>query len=184
MAQTLKRRNERLVTKEDDRKEEQKHIRKSLKRCGYPNWALKKEPKERKERKEDTNNLYVAIPYVRHLSEKLARTYRRFGISTTHKPSRTIKSELCNVKEKVHDLDKVNAIYEFKCKKHNATYVGETERPMKMRGYEHRVVTHKDSIRSHTCTSEPDKEQEDSTQEDSTQVRRSSRLTQKKAKRL
>jgi hypothetical protein len=145
---TLRRRNEKLVTREDDRIEEEEKIRTSLKRCGYPNWTLKKKQKENKERSED-RNLYVSIPYVKNVSEKLARSFRSYGISTTHKPSRTIKSAVCNMKEKVHEMDKVNAIYEFKCKKHGATYVGETGRALKARGYDHRIVSHKDSLRSH-----------------------------------
>ena len=32
---------------------------------------------------------------------------------------------------KVHELDRVGAIYEVKCKKHGNKYVGETERSLK-----------------------------------------------------
>jgi len=148
IVQTLRRRNERVVTREEDRNEEEKKIRMSLKRCGYPNWTLKKKQKVNKEKEED-RNLYVSIPYVKNVSERLAKNFRDFGIKTTHKPSMTVKSAVCNMKEKVHEMDKVNAIYEFKCEKHGAKYVGETGRALKARGYEHRVVSHKDSLRSH-----------------------------------
>ena len=172
IAQTLRRRNEKLVTKEDDRIEEEKKIKSSLKRCGYPNWTLKKKEKQNKERMEE-RNLFVSIPYVKSVSEKLGRTFRKYGISTTHKPSRTIKNAVCNMKEKVHEMDKVNAIYEFKCQKHNATYIGETERALKSRGYEHRVVTHKDSLRSHMITGVVEEPEE------ITNVRRSDRNARK-----
>ena len=41
-------------------------------------------------------------------------------------------------------------IYEIKCLKHNENYIGETSRALKRRGYEHRVVSHEDSKKSHS----------------------------------
>ena len=178
IAHTLKRRNERLVTKEEERKKENITIKTSLKRCGYPNWTLEKKTKKDTEKKEtEKNELFTTIPYVKTVSEKLARVYKKFGVSTTHKPTRTIKSTLCNMKEKVHDLDKVNAIYEVECQKHKVKYVGETERPLKVRGWEHRTVSHKDAHRNHTITNDTDQDQEEDAN-----VRRSKRLKEKDPK--
>jgi len=178
IAHTLKRRNERLVSKEEERRKESITIKTLLKRCGYPNWTLEKKTKKDTEKKEtEKNELFTTIPYVKTVSEKLARVYKKFGVSTTHKPTRTIKSTLCNTKENVHDLDKVNAIYEVECQKHKVKYVGETERPLKVRGWEHRTVSHKDAHRNHTITNDTDQDQEEDAN-----VRRSKRLKEKDPK--
>ena len=47
-------------------------------------------------------------------------------------------------------MDKVGAVYEVQCKKHNTKYVGETERPLKKRAYEHRIIEHNESVVSHS----------------------------------
>ena len=48
---------------------------------------------------------------------------------------------MCNkVKDKIHDLDKTDAIYHIKCKPHQENYVGETERVLRARMYEHKVI--------------------------------------------
>ena len=36
------------------------------------------------------------------------------------------------------------------CEKHKDDYTGETDRAMKMRGYEHKIITHKESEESHS----------------------------------
>ena len=87
----------------------------------------------------------LTIPYVRTISEKIARSFKEHGIKTVHQPSTKIKNILFNNKDKVHHLDKSGIIYEVNCKKHRDLYVGETGGPMKDRGYEHRIAEHKDT---------------------------------------
>ena len=67
----------------------------------------------------------VTIPYVRTISEKIARSFKEHGIKTVHQPSTKIKNILFNNKDKVHHLDKSGIIYEVNCKKHRDLYVGE-----------------------------------------------------------
>ena len=54
------------------------------------------------------------------------------------------------MKDKVHPMDKPGAIYKAGRKRHTGKYVGETDRATKDRGYEHKVVSHKDSVESHS----------------------------------
>ena len=42
-----------------------------------------------------------------------------------------LKNCLCNMKEKIHEFDKIGAIYEVKCMKHNSEYNGETNGALK-----------------------------------------------------
>ena len=72
-----------------------------------------------------------------------------------HKPERKLKDIICSKKkDKVDELDKGEIIYEIECKKHKEKYIGETGGPKKVRGYQHRVVTHKDMKRSHSIKKE------------------------------
>ena len=95
-----------MVTEEEDRKEELKHVKTALKRCGHPRWSLNK-PKKNLEKGERTERRgKVVLPYVKGTSEDLARIFKRYDIETIHKPSTTLKNLLCNkMKDKVHDLD-------------------------------------------------------------------------------
>ena len=95
----------------------------------------------------------VCITYVKHLSEKVAREFRRVNAEVIYLPSQKIKDVLCvKSKDKVLDLDKAGVLYkvnvqcelpdnEKKCE----DYIGETKYPTKHRMYEHHVVTRKES---------------------------------------
>ena len=57
------------------------------------------------------------------------------------------------MKDKIEDLDKTEAVYYNICKKHeNATYVGEKERVLRERLYEHRIIGHKTTSKSASLT--------------------------------
>ena len=146
---TFQHRIDTIITKEEDKTKEQQEVAKSLKRCGYPDWALKNNNKRTSQKKDDYL-VTTSIPYVKSLSEKLARTYKRFRVRTVHKPTSKIRHQLCKVKDSIHDMDKVGAIYQVECQKHNATYVGETHKALKHRSYEHHLIDHKTSNISHS----------------------------------
>ena len=114
----------------------------------------------------------ITLPYVNKLSEKIARVLKEHKIRTVHKPSTKIKNTLFNHKDKVHKLDKSGVVYEIRCKRHNEVYVGETGVPMKERGYEHRIIDHKDAKRSHSLR----KEEKEKKQSDRIGCRHSSRI--------
>ena len=180
---TLNRRRDRLVTTQESKEKEGRHIRNALRRCSYPQWAVNKRirPKEKQENEERKDYEWpVVIPYVKKISERMARVYKRFGLRTVHKPTRTLKSAVCNMKEKIHEMDRVDAVYEVECKEHGVRYVGETKRPLKARAVEHRVIKEKDARKSWTLGDAGEKEKEEV--EESTQGRRSKRLEKKEKK--
>ena len=154
--QTFKNRIETIVTKEEEKRTEEKHVKKALQRCGHPNWVLNRSNKKRAERKHEEDMVgRVSLPYVKHLSEKVARTFKKYQIQTLHRPTTTVKNLLCSKKkDAVHHLDQAGVIYQVECKKHNVSYVGETERALKARAYDHRVVSHKDARISHSLKKE------------------------------
>ena len=115
--------------------------------CGYPDWTLKR--RNRRKKNDDEQRAVISIPYVKGTSEKLAKTYRKYGIGVIHKPSQKLKGILCKNKDPVHKMERPGVNYLISCKKHpDQVYIGETERSMKFRGYEHGIVPHKDLSRN------------------------------------
>ena len=172
---TLKKRIEN-ITKEEDKDQEEKHIERAFKACGYPDWAVKKKKKKAQQSKEEDDTLArVSLPYTKGLSERISREMRKHRIETIHKPTATLKNILCSkAKDRLNPMDKPGAIYHINCKAHGVDYVGETGRAVKERMYEHRVMSHKDSNRSHSLTMPEEKEREQPQG-----VRRSARSTKR-----
>ena len=112
---------EELVTTEEDKKKEMEHVRKALKRCGHPNWSLnrkkgKKDVKRMKDKEERRGR--VVLPYVKGVSEKMGRIFKKYNLETIHKPSAKLRHILCNkMKDKVEMLDQTGAVYYNNCKK-------------------------------------------------------------------
>jgi hypothetical protein len=148
----FKHRIDTIVTKEEDRAAEDKHVREALRRCGHPEWALTNKKQPRKEPSEPALGR-VSLPYVAKTSEKIAKVLRSYNIQTAHRPVHTIKSSMFGSrKDKVEDLDKSCVVYHCECAKCKESYVGETARCMRVRMYEHKVVSHKDANTSHSVS--------------------------------
>ena len=147
---TFQHRIDTLITEEEDKETERKHVKKALKRCGHPNWTMNR--KERPKNKEKMETIKkISIPYVKGVSERISRTLRRYKIGTIHKPTTTIKNALCsNLKDQVHPMDKSNSIYRFDCNKCDKIYIGETERSLRYRAYEHKIITREESKTAHS----------------------------------
>ena len=131
-------------------------VKDAFRACGYPEWLVNKNHSKTKERREKEQYLSkVCIPYNRGLSEKFARIMKNYKIDTIHKPSNTIKNVLCSkAKDKLDPMDKPGVVYSIYCNAHQAHYIGETGRAARERFYEHRVISHKDSKRSHSLPTE------------------------------
>jgi len=103
-----------IVTEEDDRKKEEKHVAKALSKCGYPPWtinrvkqdimekSLKDETKKAKNTRGNHKGM-VVVPYVKELSEAFARILKSHGIAIANRPHRTLRSFVVHPKDKVKD---------------------------------------------------------------------------------
>ena len=150
---TLKQRIDTHVSTNTEKQTEEEHINQALRSCGHPDWSLtkKKSANPKKDQEKQEPYARVAIPYTKQLSERIARTYKKFNIQTIHKPTSTIKNIVCNrAKDKVHSLDRAGVVYSINCKKDNCQYIGETGRSLKTRCYEHHAVTHQSATRTHS----------------------------------
>ena len=142
-----------IVSKEEDKIIEQNIVKDAFRACGYPEWVVNKDhsKKVRKRKEKDEYLTSVSVPYNKGISESFARIMKKYKVDTIHKPSTTIKNVLCSkAKDKLHPMDKPGVVYSIYCKKHDNHYVGETSRAAKERLYEHFVVSHEDSKKSHS----------------------------------
>ena len=170
---TLNRRADMLVTDDNEQEKEKNYVERALKRCGYPKWATdkakKKKPLEEVKPKNPDDPYegpigYAQIPYIKHLSEKLGKLFKKHDVRPIYIPTRNIKSIVCNkIKDKVPDMDKTGVIYYIDCKKHIRTdYTGETDAATKTRGYQHHLYPRKvavtsEAIKEVTTSEEPDR---------------------------
>ena len=79
----------------------------------------------------------MTVPYVKGVTEALARKMRSRGVAVHSRPYNTIRSMLVAPKDKPDKLDKAGAVYHIECAGCNATYIGETERALRKRLKEH-----------------------------------------------
>ncbi|XP_072024912.1 uncharacterized protein [Amphiura filiformis] len=159
---TLMDRKDKIVTEEDDKKDEEQRIRKALAVCEYPKWAMDKVKQQMKDKttakpqKKTTETPIkgmVVIPYVEGTSEKLQRVFRKHGFTTAMKPTNTLKSVLVHPKDK-KDIDQTSeVVYDIPCKGCNKSYIGETGRPFGVRKKEHQKDTEKIATKNFTRAS-------------------------------
>ena len=121
VVRTLLDRKDTIVTKEEDR-QEKNIIKQALNLCGYLQWAIDKvksdrtKPKQHskydKDEKEKSKGL-VVIPYIKGLSKRLSRTFKKHGFSTAMKLHKTLRNILVHPKDKRNPMQTAEAIYEF-----------------------------------------------------------------------
>ena len=86
---TLLDRKDRIVTEDEDKTEEEKHVKNALKQCKYPDWAIQKVERQLKDKKEGVvkekktkstdskSNGSVTIPYVSGVTERIRRVMKK-----------------------------------------------------------------------------------------------------------
>ena len=149
---TLLNRCEEIVTEEEDRKEERNTIKNALNICGYPDWTIKRVEENLRNKEEnkgkgnnrkessEKNKGMVVLPYVRGVSEELARIYKKRQITSAMKPHSTLRTILVHPKDKT---DPKEGVYTIDCAGCPKKYVGETKRKLKVRVKEYRTETEK-----------------------------------------
>ena len=112
-------------------------------------YSMERGKKDKKKENESVGR--ISIPYVKGLSERIARSMKRHNIDAIHKPRATTKNMLCSkAKDRLDPMDKPGAVYHIKCKNHGVDYIGLTGRAAKVRMYDHRVITNEDARLSHS----------------------------------
>ena len=103
---TLLERSDSIVTEEEDRKQEEEHIRTALHTCGYPDWAIKRvkeqmnrkkairKDKSKKDKAQKKSRGVVTVPYVHSFAEKIQRIFTKHRVATVVEPQTTIRQVL------------------------------------------------------------------------------------------
>ncbi len=132
---TLKHRVNPIITEEEDKEEEIKHIKKVLRIVDYSKWVWQAPGRKKLHPHPNYRNHtrpkgHVTIPYVQGITEPISRFIRKAGVTAHTKPHTTISKLLA-------PEGKCGVIYHLTCQDCYAQYVGETERALKHRLKEH-----------------------------------------------
>jgi hypothetical protein len=147
VVRTLLNRAENLVSEEEDRKQEIKHVKAALTANDYSPWMLeipKKKEQRSKDKQEPSDRAkspLIGIPYIKGVSEPLERVFRKHGVAIYHKPFNTIRQQLVHPKDPTPKDNKSGVIYQIQCKTCSRRYIGETARTLKTRIEEHKKTT-------------------------------------------
>ena len=135
---------------------EESHIKHVLSISGYTKWswqvaqAKKKQNRAPPDKSTNKRKGYVVLPYCAGTSEALARKFRNAGVAAHHRPYMTTRRLIVAPKDPTPISDQAGVIYRINCQDCTSCYVGETERPLRIRTKEH----HRDSspVASHATT--------------------------------
>ncbi len=75
------------------------------------------------------------------VTDNIARLFRQSGVTTHIRPYNTIRSSLVRPKDKVQKCEQSGLVYHVSCADCQATYIGETERPLGTRLKEHQKTS-------------------------------------------
>ena len=127
VARTLFDRASQIVKNRDQLHLEQKHIKTTLKKCGYKGWALNQSirPTLFDIPKNQNKSLrgYVSVPYVQGISESFKRLLTSStDCSVAFKGSNTIRDHLVHPKDQDEIGSKTNVICKICCKECSSIY--------------------------------------------------------------
>ncbi len=153
VVKTLFHRCDSIVTDLVDRLSERETIKGALRDSNYPNWALNPpKPTPRVESSDSEHELgskhVVVLPYMEGTSERLARCFRKHGVTVAFKPHQTIRQYLVRPKDPVEPLEACGVVYQIPCNDCEETYIGHSGRPLNTRVQEHRIAVRKCSVSS------------------------------------
>jgi hypothetical protein len=138
------------ISDKDHLKEEIDHLTKVFKNIGYRDRDIKKAMDKKDKRTHTQNdqnpNLKAFLPYIRGVTDKIAKVLKRKEIKISFKPLITIRQRMNSVKDPI-DQQQGKGIYKvsFSCGK---CYIGETGRSFQVRIKEHEADIRKE--RTHT----------------------------------
>ena len=81
---------------------------------------------------------FVTLPYIKGISEQIARTLNQSNINAAHKPVKTVGSFFKKPKDKFDQDLSTRVVYEISCKDCEKVYIGQTSRALRSRTREHK----------------------------------------------
>ena len=131
---------------EDEKRREEKRVKRELEANGYPPNMIQRTKRKMKQRQaakkksqmpEQTTQITATIPYVRGISEAISRIVAPLGIRTVMKPTKRKWSLMKGAKDKRPSESRTGVVYALGCTECPKVYVGETARTAQQRIKEH-----------------------------------------------
>ena len=79
----------------------------------------------------------------------MQRALKQYDVIVAHKATNTLRSNICQLKDRLDHQDKNNAVYKIPCLDCNVVYVGETSKCVKDRIKEHKTAVNRKNMNSH-----------------------------------
>ncbi|XP_071581632.1 uncharacterized protein [Temnothorax nylanderi] len=95
---------------------------------------------------------YIALPYIKGLSENIRRTVNRCGLDVLYTILKKLDSIIKRGKDKLENMKKTGVVYKIECNDCNASYIGQTLRHLETRVKEHLSDIKKD-VNKHSVVS-------------------------------
>nr|VZI15781.1 unnamed protein product [Spirometra erinaceieuropaei] len=113
---------------------------------GYPRSFIRECRREfNRERPNDEKpKFWLAIPYMRNVSEATERILSPFGIGVAQKPESTIRQQIMRPKDQLPATEQSAVVYSIPCQDCSARYVGETGKRFCTRLHEHQLAVNRE----------------------------------------
>ncbi|XP_075736219.1 uncharacterized protein LOC119161015 isoform X1 [Rhipicephalus microplus] len=146
----------RICSDEESLQEELRTIEDDLIKNGYPKIFIRKTTKSVMHKLQSTSQAMhntsstkkrASIPYIRNISETLARLFRKRGVQIAHVPASKLRAELLNVKDPLPRQHFPGVVYKIPCADCESVYIGTSG------NYCKRLMQHKNDVaKGHTVT--------------------------------
>ncbi|BHF67700.1 hypothetical protein SprV_0301072800 [Sparganum proliferum] len=113
---------------------------------GYPISFVKnclrrqRQPQDQSSSGEVAQRKYYSLPYMRGISEAVARQLNRFDICIAHKPASSLLAALSRAKDPISKEQQSNVIYRIPCANCRCVYIDHTGRQLGTRINEHKLA--------------------------------------------
>nr|VZI31546.1 unnamed protein product [Spirometra erinaceieuropaei] len=111
----------------------------------------RRQPKKRNEEHSQSNSWW-SIPYIKGVSEAVARSLAPLGIGVAHSPDSPIRRQVMRLKDLIPKQEMSAVVYRLQCSCGRCNYVGETGRRLQTRTHEHKLAVRKLDPKSEVAT--------------------------------
>ncbi|BHF65378.1 hypothetical protein SprV_0200838800 [Sparganum proliferum] len=134
--------------------DEIKLLRELFRANGYPRAFVERSRRQPKKRNEEHNqpNSWRSIPYIKGVSEAVARSLAPLGIGVAHMPDSTIRRQVMRPKDPIPKQELSAVVYRLQCSCGRCNYVGETGRRLQTRMHEHKLAVRRLDPKSEVAT--------------------------------
>ena len=119
-----------VISSPEDQKQERAHLWRALLKNGYPVQVIRYHSERQSPQADQPEppKVRVTIPYIRGLSETIARILSPLDVQTTFRLNTTLQSLLVRPKDRIPDLSKTGVVYRVSCAACPMSYMGQTGR--------------------------------------------------------